>query len=84
MTEAQESEIRAQFHKSADVQADAIIMALREIDRSLAGYSDEQKETVIKMVMEQSYKAVEESSKQYAEQMTTALAAVKNMEEKNG
>lgn len=70
MTEQDKQSIRQQFHKSADIQADAIIQSLEMIDSQLPkDISSEQRTQMIQNIIEQSYKAVEISTQQLAEQM---------------
>lgn len=70
MTEQDKQSIRQQFHKSADIQADAIIQSLEMIDSQLPkDISSEQRAQMIQNIVEQSYKSVELSTQQLAEQM---------------
>ena len=70
MTEQDKQSIRQQFHKSADIQADAIIQSLEMIDSQLPkDISSEQRTQMIQNIVEQSYKSVELSTQQLAEQM---------------
>lgn len=70
MTEQDKQSIRQQFHKSADIQADAIIRSLEMIDSQLPkDISSEQRAQMIQNIVEQSYKSVELSTQQLAEQM---------------
>lgn len=70
MTEQDKQSIRQQFHKSADIQADAIIQSLELVVSQLPkDISHEQRTQMIQNIIEQSYKAVEISTQQLAEQM---------------
>ena len=70
MTEQDKQSIRQQFHKSADIQADANIQSLEMIDSQLPkDISSEQRAQMIQNIIEQSYKSVELSTQQLAEQM---------------
>lgn len=70
MTEQDKQSIRQQFYKSADIQADAIIQSLEMIDSQLPkDISSEQRAQMIQNIVEQSYKSVELSTQQLAEQM---------------
>ena len=70
MTEQDKQSIRQQFHKSADIQADAIIQSLELVVSQLPkDMPSEQRTQMIQNIIEQSYKAVEISTQQLAEQM---------------
>ena len=70
MTEQDKQSIRQQFHKSADIQADAIIQSLELVISQLPkDIPSEQRAQMIQNIIEQSYKAVEISIQQLAEQM---------------
>lgn len=70
MTEQDKQSIRQQFHKSADIQADAIIQSLELVVSKLPkDMPSEQRTQMIQNIIEQSYKAVEVSIQQLAEQM---------------
>ncbi len=70
MTEQDKQSIRQQFHKSADIQADAIIQSLELVVSQLPkDMPSEQRTQMIQNIIEQSYKAVEVSIQQLAEQM---------------
>lgn len=70
MTEQDKQSIRQQFHKSADIQADAIIQSLELVISQLPkDMPSEQRTQMIQNIIEQSYKAVEVSIQQLAEQM---------------
>ena len=70
MTEQDKQSIRQQFHKSADIQADAIIQSLELVISQLPkDMPSEQRAQMIQNIIEQSYKAVEISTQQLAEQM---------------
>ena len=70
MTEQDKQSIRQQFHKSADIQADAIIQSLELVVSQLPkDMPPEQRTQMIQNIIEQSYKAVEISTQQLAEQM---------------
>lgn len=70
MTEQDKQSIRQQFHKSADIQADAIIQSLELVVSQLPkDMPHEQRTQMIQNIIEQSYKAVEISTQQLAEQM---------------
>lgn len=70
MTEQDKQSIREQFHKSADIQADAIIQSLELVVSQLPkDMPSEQRTQMIQNIIEQSYKAVEISTQQLAEQM---------------
>ena len=70
MTEQDKQSIREQFHKSADIQADAIIQSLELVVSQLPkDMPSEQRTQMIQNIIEQSYKAVEVSIQQLAEQM---------------
>lgn len=79
MTEQEKSDIRQQFHKLADMQADSMINAIEVVDKQLPkDITAEQRTAVINNLVQQSAGAVNESIKQLAEQMKKTKPEVKN------
>lgn len=79
MTEQEKSEIRQQFHKIADVQADNIIRAVETIDYQLPkDIPSEQRRHIIDQIVQQSSEVVNISTQQLAEQMMKIKPEVNN------
>ena len=79
MTESERSDIRQQFHKIADIQADSIIKAVETIDYQLPkDIPAEQRRNIIGQIVQQSAESVNISTQQLAEQMIKSKPEVKN------
>lgn len=70
MTKEEEDTIRQQCHVVADVQADAFIKAIKEIDKNLpAGTTDELRSTYILQSIKQASEVMKVNAQQMTEQM---------------
>lgn len=79
MTESEKSEIRQQFHKVADIQADSMINVIEKIDNQLPkDISAEQRKTIIGQIIQQSAETLKISTQQLAKQMMKIKPEVNN------
>lgn len=70
MIESEKSEIRQQFHKIADIQADSMINVIEKLDNQLPkDIPAEQRKTIIGQIIQQSAETLKISTQQLAEQM---------------
>ena len=79
MTEIEKSEIRQQFHKVADIQADSMINVIETLDYQLPkDMSIEQRSLIIRQILQQSTESINTSTQQLAEQMMKIKPEVNN------
>ena len=79
MTVTEKSEVRQQFHKVADIQADSIIKAIETIDSHLPKDTPaEQRKSIIEQIVTQAVESISVSTTQLADKMMEIKPEVNN------